>query len=289
MRATVFRTDAKELFGGLKGRLIDQVYGALRWYFLGGDRDGRRAAWQAEPGRGESVRTDVVDPGEGGAGSRGLAVVRLQPRSLGNEGLRVLWRGAGRLATGLAPGDYQARPEIQRNVAALTAYLRGRQEKHAAAQRLFLLWASSKLHDLLPNATSRRFWRSGRKQEADGGWTLAALGPWNRSTTRRRPSVGSNSYATALAAFATGTGGGKDLGSSAVTSVGMAQDASGRRRILGGRIDEPQARGRQRAGEIHERCRDGLCDGGACWPRDPTCSQRELIQRVSRAPEPRQS
>jgi hypothetical protein len=39
-----------------------------------------------------------------------------------------------------------------------------------------------------------------RKQQADGGWTIEALGPW-RPHPEAAPSQGSNSYATGYAAF----------------------------------------------------------------------------------------
>ena len=85
--------------------------------------------------------------------------------------------------TGLAPGDYQARPEIRHNVSALTAYLRAEQAKTALHNRLFLLWASSKLRDLLPNSEKKEILAElQHKQEADGGWTLAAMGPDRKST-----------------------------------------------------------------------------------------------------------
>ena len=40
MRATVIRTDANELFAGLKGPIVDQVYAALGGSWLPSDRDG---------------------------------------------------------------------------------------------------------------------------------------------------------------------------------------------------------------------------------------------------------
>ncbi len=93
----------------------------------------------------------------------------------------------GALATGLAPGDYQSRPEIQRNVAALTAYLRAEQRNTPLHNRLFLLWASSKLRDCARRIRQgRRFWRSSganRKPTAAGHWHRSVLGI---STTRRR-------------------------------------------------------------------------------------------------------
>ena len=80
----------------------------------------------------------------------------------------------GALATGLAPGDYQARPEIQRNVAALTAYLRAEQGNTPLHNRLFLLWASVEAARLVAESDKQAILAElGRKQEADGGWTLA--------------------------------------------------------------------------------------------------------------------
>ena len=84
----------------------------------------------------------------------------------------------------------------------MTAYLRAEQGSTPLHNRLFLLWASSKLHGLLSNADKAAILAElGRKQEADGGWTLGSLGPWNQHDAAP-PAVGSSSYATALAAFA---------------------------------------------------------------------------------------
>jgi squalene-hopene/tetraprenyl-beta-curcumene cyclase len=107
----------------------------------------------------------------------------------------------GALATGLAPADYQSRPEIQENVAALRAYLREGEKTQPLHNRVFLLWASSKLRDLLPDADKQaildELWR---KQEADGGWTIQSLGQWKKRE-KAPAAVGSNSYATALIAY----------------------------------------------------------------------------------------
>ena len=104
------------------------------------------------------------------------------------------------MATGLAPADYQARPEIRENVAALRTYLREGQKTTPLHNRLFLLWASSKLRDLLPGADKQaildELWR---KQEADGGWSIQSLGQWKkREAAPACGSTGSNAYATAL-------------------------------------------------------------------------------------------
>src|SRR5579859_1853561 len=58
----------------------------------------------------------------------------------------------GAIATGAAPAGYQTRPEIQANVAELKNYLRGTQKTQPLHNRMILLWASSKLRALLPDA-----------------------------------------------------------------------------------------------------------------------------------------
>lgn len=201
-RATVFRTDAKELFGGLKGRLIDQVYAAVSVVsaVVIAMEDAPRGKLSPE-GEKAFERMWSIQVKEGpDQGAWQWSDYNLDPWETKDS---VAYGAAlGALATGLAPGDYQSRPEIQRNVAALTAYLRAEQGSTPLHNRLFLLWASSKLHGLLLSADKAAILAElGHKQEADGGWTLASLGPWNQHDSAPL-SVGSNSYSTALAAFA---------------------------------------------------------------------------------------
>jgi squalene-hopene/tetraprenyl-beta-curcumene cyclase len=102
------------------------------------------------------------------------------------------------LAVGTAPADYQSRPAIHENVAALRQYLRTHEEAQPLHNRLLFLWASTKLRDSLSDARRRAIlddvWS---KQQPDGGWTLEALGPWKQRTTAP-PASGSNAYATGL-------------------------------------------------------------------------------------------
>jgi len=201
-RATVFRTDAKELFGGLKGPLIDQVYAAVSVVsaVVIAMEDAPRGKLSPE-GEKAFERMWSIQVKEGADKGAWLwSDYNLDPWETKDS--PYYGAALGALATGLAPGDYQARPEIRRNVAALTAYLRAEQGNTPLHNRLFLLWASSKLHGLLSNPDKAAILAElGRKQEADGGWTLGSLGPWNQHDAAP-PSVGSNSYATALAAFA---------------------------------------------------------------------------------------
>lgn len=65
-----------------------------------------------------------------------------------------------------------------------------------------LLRTSAKLPGLLPEAGRLNIAAIARReQQADGGWTLQALGPWSRHQAVP-PADGSNAYATALVAFA---------------------------------------------------------------------------------------
>ena len=105
------------------------------------------------------------------------------------------------LATGTAPAGYQTRPEIRENVAAMTAYLRNAEATQPLHNRLILLWASTKLRDVLPAAKRKAIvdevWR---RQNPDGGWSLESLGDFKKHSDAPTSS-GSNSYATGLAAF----------------------------------------------------------------------------------------
>lgn len=202
MRATVIRTDASDLFAGLKGPIIDQVYGAqvvLSSLVLAMDDaphgklspEGEKAferMWsiqlKAGPDRGAFNWSDFdLDPWE-------------------TKDAAYYGAALAALATGIAPGNYQARPEIQENIAALRNYLRGHEATASLHNRLFLLWAASKLHDLVPESDKQailnELWS---KQQSDGGWTIQAMGDWKKREAAAP--AGSNSYVTALAAFTT--------------------------------------------------------------------------------------
>jgi len=110
------------------------------------------------------------------------------------------------LAVGTAPGDYQSRAEIQRNLDALKAYLtlqpRGSQQTaQPLHNRLALVWASTSLRGLLKNSDRKEIVKEAlQKQQDDGGWTLESIGPWPRHANAP-PAQGSNAYATGLTAF----------------------------------------------------------------------------------------
>ena len=201
LRATVMRTDAKDLFKGLKGLIADQVYGAqavLSALLLANDDATHgRLSPEAEKAL-ERMWSLQVQSGDA-KGSWLWSDFDLDPW----ETKDATYYGAtlGALATGVAPAGYQARPELRENIAALTAYLRGAQHTQPLHNRLFLLWASAKLRDLLPDADRQAILDEVRKrQQDDGGWTLASLGAW-KQRPEAPPATGSNSYATAVVAF----------------------------------------------------------------------------------------
>jgi squalene-hopene/tetraprenyl-beta-curcumene cyclase len=202
MRATVIRTDAKDLFNGLKGPIVDQVYGAqavMSALVLAMD-DATRGRLSPEGEKSfERMWSLQVKDGLDKGGWQ-WSDFDLDPWETKDSAFYGTALAA--LATGMAPANYQARPAIRENVAAMTAYLRQGQKSTPLHNRLFLLWASSKMRDLLPDADKQailsELWS---KQEADGGWALSTLGPWKKRDAAT-PQVGSNAYATALAAFA---------------------------------------------------------------------------------------
>jgi squalene-hopene/tetraprenyl-beta-curcumene cyclase len=201
LRATVVKTEAKDLFPGLKGRLADQVFGAqtvLSALLLAMD-DAPRGGLTPETEKAfeRMWSTQIRDGTDKGAWY--WSDFDLDPWETPN----AAYYGAAlaALATGIAPANYQARPEIRENVAALVSYLRSAPQAQPLHNRLILLWASAKLNHLLPppeqQVVLEDVWK---KQNADGGWTLESLGPW-RKHADALPASGSNSYATGLVAF----------------------------------------------------------------------------------------
>jgi squalene-hopene/tetraprenyl-beta-curcumene cyclase len=109
------------------------------------------------------------------------------------------------LAVGSAPANYAKRPELREQIAAMSEYLRSRFHGQIIHHRLAALWASSNLPDIVSaadrEATLAELWRS---QNADGGWSWSALGPWKPRADAYVAAVAtgkeSDGYATAFAA-----------------------------------------------------------------------------------------
>jgi hypothetical protein len=101
------------------------------------------------------------------------------------------------LAAGVAPGYV---PPAE-NFAAVKEFLSSHREAQPLQNRLLLLWASVRVPDLVSKiqreALLKEVWS---KQESDGGWTVEALGGWNKHADAPIQS-GSNGYMTAFTTY----------------------------------------------------------------------------------------
>lgn len=85
------------------------------------------------------------------------------------------------MAVGTASENYASRPEIENNIHLLREYLNRESATQSTINRVFLLWASTKLPGLLESEQQRAIINEvlGR-QRADGGWRLASIAwKWN--------------------------------------------------------------------------------------------------------------
>jgi len=106
------------------------------------------------------------------------------------------------LALGQMPARYRQGTRGQPNAAALLAYLASPPATPRLHDRLALLWASGTMAGLLSDAARQALIAEAfSKQQADGGWTLAGLGPW-MTRADAPPSTGSHAYTTSFTVFA---------------------------------------------------------------------------------------
>jgi squalene-hopene/tetraprenyl-beta-curcumene cyclase len=106
------------------------------------------------------------------------------------------------IAVGSAPDNYQSTPAIQDRIKLLRTYLQKGADKEHLFNRTMALWASSKIPDLLTSAQSQSIADALLgKQQADGGWTMATLGPWKR-VDETELDTKSDGYATGLVVYA---------------------------------------------------------------------------------------
>jgi squalene-hopene/tetraprenyl-beta-curcumene cyclase len=94
------------------------------------------------------------------------------------EGLDSEYYGAALavVAVGTAPEDYRATPEIQNNLRLLREYLVRDYKEQSLVNRVYLLWASTKLPGLLDAEQQKGIVAEVlAKQRADGGWSLPTI------------------------------------------------------------------------------------------------------------------
>jgi squalene-hopene/tetraprenyl-beta-curcumene cyclase len=105
------------------------------------------------------------------------------------------------LAVGAAPAEYRGQPEVRERVTSLLAYLHEQAPAQTLHNRMVLAWASTKFPEVMPAAERKtildELWS---KQQSDGGWTAASLGPF-KPHAAAPPAPAGDSYATAVASF----------------------------------------------------------------------------------------
>ena len=80
------------------------------------------------------------------------------------------------MAVGIAPENYASTSEIQDNLRRLREHLNRKSASQSTLNRVFLLWASTKLPGLLAPAQQRAIVQEMlSKQQSDGGWRLASI------------------------------------------------------------------------------------------------------------------
>ena len=85
------------------------------------------------------------------------------------------------MAVGTAPENYAASPEIQNNLQILREYLNRESAAQSTINRVFLLWASTRLPGLLTRERQEAIINEIlSKQQSDGGWRTASIAwRWN--------------------------------------------------------------------------------------------------------------
>lgn len=106
------------------------------------------------------------------------------------------------VAVGTTPGGYAADPAIQDNLKQLRAYVQREDARQPLVNRAVMLWASSRISDLLSSAQREAIAGAVlQRQQDDGGWSLASLGAFKRLDGSALDTR-SDGYATAVATLA---------------------------------------------------------------------------------------
>lgn len=106
------------------------------------------------------------------------------------------------LAVAAAPGGYAADPAVAANLDALRGYMQKQFANESTLNRLMGLWASGGIARLLtPEQRQAAIDEAFAAQQADGGWSTAGLGHFER-VDKTPLDTASDGYATGLAALA---------------------------------------------------------------------------------------
>jgi squalene-hopene/tetraprenyl-beta-curcumene cyclase len=113
------------------------------------------------------------------------------------------------IAVGRAPDNYQHDPKIQENLRLLRGFLRREYDAQPLLNKVYVLWASSRLTGLLnEKERSALVATLASKQQPDGGWSVSNLGTWKRrdDTAEETKSDGLATGLTVLALEQSGVG-----------------------------------------------------------------------------------
>ena len=105
------------------------------------------------------------------------------------------------LAVTGAPAEYRGRADVQPHIADLARFLKDAQSSQPLHNRLVLLWAAAALPDAITKTAQQAIIAETlRKQQPDGSWRPASLGPW-KSHADAPAEDPADTYTTAVAAF----------------------------------------------------------------------------------------
>jgi squalene-hopene/tetraprenyl-beta-curcumene cyclase len=138
------------------------------------------------------------------------------------------------VATGMAPEAYASTPKAQAGLKKLRIYLQDHADTAFLHDRLYALWASTRIPGLLTPAERDDIVKQVLAlQKADGGWSLPSLGNWRRADRTYNDRVGapSDGYGTGLVTYVlrqTGRPADEPVMARAVQWLRTNQRASGR-------------------------------------------------------------
>jgi squalene-hopene/tetraprenyl-beta-curcumene cyclase len=117
-----------------------------------------------------------------------------------SSGGRYFGAALAAIAVGTAPRYYQqgADKDVDQRINLLRGYLRGDLANQNLHNRIWLLWAATKLDRLLETEEQKKIIQEiQNQQQPDGGWRLAFLGKFERSDASSQDAA-SDGYATGL-------------------------------------------------------------------------------------------
>ncbi len=117
------------------------------------------------------------------------------------ESVESAYQGATWLMMAVAnePDQYASEPAIRENMELLRQYLKRNYAAQPLMSQLYVLWASTKVPDLLTPADREKLLNTlNSLQQTDGGWSLVSINPWKREDDTPEPTA-SDGLGTSLA------------------------------------------------------------------------------------------